>query len=86
MGKDMFKIKEKWESKLMAYPNVVGVAVGFCQREGKYTEEKCIVVYVKKKEDPAHLRPEEVIPREVDGIPVDVQESGEFSAFGGKAY
>ncbi len=81
MEKDIIKIKEKWESKLLSYPNVVGVAVGLCQRKGKYTDEKCIVVYVKKKIDPAYLKPEEIIPEELDGIPVDVQESGEFRAY-----
>jgi hypothetical protein len=81
MERDILKIKGKWEANLMSYPNVVGVAVGLCQKEGKYTNDKCIVVYVKKKIDSAHLKPEEIIPEELDGIPVDVQESGEFRAY-----
>ncbi len=40
MEKDIIKIKEKWESKLLSYPNVVGVAVGLCQRKCEYTDEK----------------------------------------------
>jgi hypothetical protein len=80
MEKDLSKTKEKYESMLLSYPNVTGVAIGLRQRRGEYTKEKCIVVFVKKKIDSAHLKSEEVIPRELDGIHVDVQESGEFRA------
>jgi hypothetical protein len=81
MEKDIFKIKEKYEDRLLSFPNVVGVAIGLRQRKGEYTEEKCIIVYVTKKIDRDHLKPEELIPRELDGVFVDVQESGEFRAF-----
>ncbi len=80
MGRDISKIKEKYESMLLSYPNVTGVAVGLREREGEYTDERCIVVYVKKKVDPAHLKAGDLIPKELDGVGVDVQESGEFRA------
>lgn len=81
MEKDISKIKQKHESKLFSYPNVVGVAVGFRQKNGKYTKEKCIVVYVKKKVKDINLKGDEIIPKQLDGIFVDVQETGEFWAY-----
>ena len=81
MEKHILKTKEKYEAQLLSYPNVVGVAVGLRQKEGEYTEEKCIVVYVKKKIDSDYLKPAEIIPRKLDGVLVDVQESGEFRAY-----
>lgn len=80
MGKDISKIKKKYESKLMSYPNVVGVGIGFRERNGKLTGEKCIVVNVKKKIDPENLKKKEIIPKELDGVPVVVKETGEFKA------
>jgi len=80
MGKDISKIKKKYESKLMSYPNVVGVGIGFRERKGKYTKEKCIVVNVKKKIHPEDLKEKEIIPKELDGVPVVVKEAGEFKA------
>ena len=81
MEKDISKIKQKYEPKLFSYPNVVGVAVGFRQKNGKYTKEKCIVVYVKKKVKDKNLKEDEIIPKLLDGVFVDVQETCEFWAY-----
>ena len=69
-------------AKLMKYPNVVGVGVGEVFKDGKPTGEIGIVVYVSKKVPKEKLHPKHVLPREVKGIRVDVQESGRFVALG----
>jgi len=69
-------------AKLMSYPNVVGVGVGEVFKDGKPTGEIGIVVYVSKKVPKEKLHPKHVLPREVKGIRVDVQESGRFVALG----
>lgn len=66
--------------QLMAYPGVVSVGVGLRQRDGALTDEVCIVVMVRHKRDPASLPPSEVLPREIEGVPVDVQEAGDIVA------
>lgn len=63
-------IKSKYEDKLMELPNVNIVGVG------KKGNKEVIKVFVTHKVPLAQLKPEEVIPKDLDGIEVDVEESG----------
>lgn len=60
-------LKEHTDS-LMAIPGVVGTAQGLC------SGEPCIKVFVAEKTDELVKQ----IPPEIDGYPVDIQETGEF--------
>ena len=62
--------------------NVVGVGVGWRIRDGKQTEEQCIVVSVTRKVPLASLWPAEVVPSVLDGVRVDVVETKAFTAWG----
>ncbi len=73
-------VKAKYERELMRKRNVVGVGVGFEERAGRMTETVCIVVSVRKKLPLDQLAPKDVIPAELDGVPVDVQATGAFRA------
>lgn len=73
-------IKRKYESDLLSRPNVVGVGVGYCQRTGKATGEIGIIVMVDKKVASQNLEPHEIVPTELEGVPVDVQEVGQITA------
>ncbi len=66
----------KHEAALLSYPNVIGVAEGIRTRRGKPTGEHCLVVYVNRKIPKSKLRASEVLPREIDGVPIDVVEVG----------
>lgn len=72
------QVKQIHESELLARANVVGVGVGFRQTGGKPTRQVAIVVMVREKVPAAELRPEDSLPRTLDGVPVDVQAVGEF--------
>jgi hypothetical protein len=74
-------IKAKHESDLMRKANVVGVGIGFRRRAREATEEPSIVVSVTHKVPYSMLDPEDIIPRELDGVPVDVQAVGKLRAF-----
>lgn len=74
-------VKKKYQRELMKKRNVVGVGVGFRRRDGQDTEQVCIVVSVSKKKKLTELDPRDVIPRVLDNVPVDVQETGVFRAF-----
>ena len=76
-------VKAAHEADLMGKPNVVGVGIGLRQRAGQMTEEPAIVVSVTHKVSDAELSPWEVIPCELEGVPVDVQVVGELRAFQG---
>ncbi|MEM1873821.1 MAG: hypothetical protein QXS85_04105 [Acidilobaceae archaeon] len=70
-------------SMLSEYPNVVGVSNKLMPRIKRGREdpgELCLRVYVSRKLPVDQLRPHEVIPREVGGVPTDVVEIGEVRA------
>ena len=69
-------IRARHEAELMRYPNVVGVAEGIRTKRGKPTGEPCLVVYVERKIPKSKLRKSEILPRKIEGIPVDVVEVG----------
>jgi len=65
----------------MRKPNVVGVGIGFRQRSGELTDELAIIVSVTHKVPMEDLAPEDRIPSEIEGVPVDVQVIGIPLAF-----
>ena len=74
-------VKSAYGSRLLGMANVVGVGIGFRKRGGKLTAEPAIIVSVSDKLPSEHLGPGEVIPAELEGIPIDVQAVGKLSAF-----
>ena len=73
-------VRNKHESSLMRYPNVIGVAEGVRMRRGKPTGEVCLVVYVERKVPRSKLSEDEILPSEIDGVRVDVVEVGRVGA------
>jgi hypothetical protein len=69
-------VKATHEAELLRKANVVGVGVGLRSHEGRFTDELAIVVSVRQKLPRSALRAQDVIPVELDGVPVDVQELG----------
>jgi hypothetical protein len=51
-------------------------------RKGEPTGEVALVVMVNKKIPDAELAPDQLIPRELDGVPIDVLEVGDLKAGG----
>ena len=74
-------VKDLYEADLMQKANVVGVGIGLRQRAGELTNEPVIVVSVLQKEPANNIDAEDVIPTELDGVPVDVQAVGKLKAF-----
>ena len=76
-------VRTAYEAELMRKANVVGVGIGFRQRAGESPGELAIVVSVTHKLPLSQLAPDDVIPRELEGIPVDIQIVGTLQAFQG---
>lgn len=74
------QVRRAYEGELMSKANVVGVGIGFQQRRGVRTNTPALVVMVSKKVPLSQLAAEDVIPAEIEGVPVDVQEVGEIRA------
>ena len=73
-------VKAIHEAALLRKANVVGVGIGLRHRCGYSTDELAIVVSVTKKVPREHLDPNDLVPHELEGIPVDVQEVGPLRA------
>ncbi len=72
--------KRRYEALLLAKKNVVAVGIGYKEVGGLRTDELCIVVSVVEKVPEAQLLEEDIIPKEVEGVGTDVQESGMIRA------
>lgn len=72
-------VKEAHLQELLAYPNVVGVGIGFRSVGGVRTDQVAVVVMVRSKQPAAGMPPEQLLPNELEGVPVDVQEIGDLS-------
>jgi hypothetical protein len=64
----------KYQEQLMNLPHVTGVGIG--ESEGR----SVIKVFVTRKVAASMLRPEEIIPETLEGIPVKVEEMGVIQA------
>jgi hypothetical protein len=73
-------VKDAYTGFLMSKPNVVGVGIGLHKVAGQRTGQVGLVVMVSRKVAVDMLRPDDVIPDQIDGVPVDVRELGEMSA------
>jgi hypothetical protein len=80
---DFRKLFEKVKRK----PNVIGYSASLQPRIrcGRIVEdEKCFRIYVSRKLPLSKLSADDIIPREIDGIPVDIVEVGEIVALNKK--
>jgi hypothetical protein len=75
------EVKRAYTSELMSKANVVGVGIGLTKRDGVSTGDVGVVVMVSQKLPSSQLNPSDLIPREIEGVPVDVQEVGEIRAY-----
>ncbi len=76
----VLNVKQKYEAEIMGKANVQGVGIGLQMQEGKPTGELSLVVMVSRKVPVSELDPDDLIPREIEGVSVDVQEVEELEA------
>jgi hypothetical protein len=67
-------VKRKYEDQLMGLPNVNGIGIG--ERDGR----DVLKVYVTQKVPEYQLKPDEIIPKVLDGYEVDVDDIGFVTA------
>lgn len=76
----ILEVKRRHEQELLRKANVVAVGIGHRRRGGQQTPEVCIVASVKNKVPASNLKPGDRIPATIEGVPVDVVETGEIRA------
>ncbi|HSK15407.1 MAG TPA: hypothetical protein VK915_04490 [Gaiellaceae bacterium] len=69
-GVSIEEVLRRQEQELLSLPNVVAVGIG--ERAG----EPAIAVFVTRKVPESELAPDDLVPRSLDGYPVDVAEIG----------
>lgn len=74
------QVKARYEQSLLEKANVIGVGIGIRKREGIYTGEVALIVMVQKKLPRTELPAEDLLPNEIEGVPVDIQEVGAIDA------
>jgi hypothetical protein len=73
-------VKEEHEQDLLRKANVIGVGIGLRRRAGVQGSEVAIVVLVRRKVPRSQLALDDILPGEIDGVPIDIQEVGEIRA------
>ena len=84
MSQDLEQCRTALKSQgagLLARANVVATGVGYKISGGQVTDELSIICSVVQKKEASSLRPEDMIPQSVGGVPTDVIETGEIVAF-----
>ena len=76
------RVKEKYEDSLLNRKNVIGVGIGFKEEAGQVTDQMALVVSVSEKLADNEIGDTDLIPTELEGVPVDVKEVGEIRALG----
>jgi hypothetical protein len=79
--KRVMEVQQRYEHYLLGKPHVVGIGVGFAAEGGQPTPQVALVVMVDRKLPPQEVPPMDRIPSQLDGVRVDVQETGGFEAF-----
>jgi hypothetical protein len=67
-------VLRKHEDALLAYPNVNAVGIG------ESAGHQVIKVMVIRKVPESSLRPDQIVPKELEGFRIDVEEIGEITA------
>lgn len=73
---DVHEVRRRHQNALMSLPNVNGVGVGTDPATGLETLD----VYVSRKVPRADLSEQDLIPNELEGVPVRVVEIGHVTA------
>ena len=71
---DIEAVLRRHEDDLLAYPNVNAVGIG--EQAGR----PVIKVMVVRKVPESSLQPDQVLPKELEGYPLEVEEIGEITA------
>ena len=80
--KSMASIQQENEDELLEKQNVVGVSLGYKQKDGAETDESVISVLVSQKLDTALLTKKDIVPRKIKDVSTDVVEVGDIFAGG----
>jgi hypothetical protein len=74
----MTRVSESVKKELLGYPLVTAVGHGDGRGERHENDEEAVVAFVEEKKEESELDEDDVLPKEIDGVKVDVQPVGEI--------
>lgn len=72
------RVLDKHGQRLRDRKGVIGCSIGYREVDGKRTSELCIKIHVEKKIEREKLRANQLLPKTIDGVPVDVVERRKY--------
>lgn len=78
--RQLIEAQRLFQQDLLNRKGVVGVAVGYRNFKGEATDELALAVLVEQKKPVEALSPEDLVPRDLDGVPTDIIEVGRLEA------
>lgn len=69
-------VQQRYTESLLRLPHVIGVGIGFAREHGIATNEIALIIMVDEKIPVDQLDLERLIPKQLDGVRVDVQPAG----------
>lgn len=73
-------VQARYSEDLLGRAHVQGTAIGLAKVGGKVTSTVAVVVLVDHKVPESELAPEDICPKQLEGVRVDVQEVGVLRA------
>lgn len=67
---DIIEVQKKYEDAVLQLPNVIGIGIGL------KNDKPVIKVFVCEKRPENLLKPDEIIPKTLDGYQTDVEDIG----------
>lgn len=80
--KQVLAVKTAIQEELMAKANVLGVGIGYHQFEDELGETIALIVLVREKKPLTELNASDIIPKEIDGVPIVIRAVGSIRAQG----
>jgi hypothetical protein len=75
------QVQARYTEDLINRAHVQGTAVGLAKVGGQLTDTVAVVVLVDHKVPESELAQEDICPKEIEGVRVDVQEVGVLRAY-----
>lgn len=82
---EVFTARATTRGQQYGYKNIVGVGISEKQINNSFTGKEAVTVYVVKKASKEKIASECFVPPQINGVPTDVVETGEFSALANDA-
>lgn len=77
---DIKYIRKTYEEELFKKYNIVGLGIGFKKKKRRSTKDLSLKIFVKQKVPSYDLKPENMIPNQIDGVLTDIEGIGDVYA------